>query len=104
MKKKIVNCPFKILMIFTFILYFIIKVLDVKDIPVFMTNLSNATEKNDKVIAQSPATVQSIVGILLTFSNVSKTIFINQPVMEVCTLQCVSVHNTSVKLWLVKTL
>ncbi len=91
-------------MIFTFILYFIIKVLDVKDIPVFMTNLSIATENNVEEITQSPASVQSIVGILLKVSDVSKNVFINQPVMKVCTLQCVSVHNTSVKLWLIKTL
>ncbi len=75
-----------------------------QDIPVFVAQLSNATEKNDKEITQSPATVQSIVAILLKVSNVSQTINISQPIMEVCTLQCVSVHNTSVKLWLIKTL
>ncbi len=62
-----------------------------KDIPVFMTNLSIATENNGEEITQSPATVQSIVGILLKVSDVSKNVFINQPVMKVCTLQCVSV-------------
>ncbi len=75
-----------------------------QDIPVFVAQLSNATENNDEEITQSPATVQSIVGVLLKVSDVSKNVFINQPVMEVCTLQCVSVHNTSVKLWLIKTL
>lgn len=87
-------------MIFTIILYFIIKVLDVQDIPAFVAELSNATEKNDKEITQSPVTVQTIVGILVKVADVSQNIIINQPVMEVCITLCLYVQKT-VKLWLI---
>ncbi|XP_058611010.1 adhesion G-protein coupled receptor F1-like isoform X2 [Onychostoma macrolepis] len=59
-----------------------VKVLDVQDIPVFVAELSNATEKNDKEITQSSVTVQTIVGILVKVADVSQNITINQPVME----------------------
>ncbi len=87
-------------MIFTMILYFIIKVLGVQDIPVFVALLSNATEKNDKEITKSPLTVQTIVGILVKVADVSQNIIINQPVMEVCITLCLCVQKT-VKSWLI---
>ncbi|KAF4100002.1 hypothetical protein G5714_020128 [Onychostoma macrolepis] len=59
-----------------------VKVLDAQDIPVFVAELSNATEKNDKEITQSSVTVQTIVGILKKVADVSQNITINQPVME----------------------
>lgn len=51
-----------------------------------MANLSNATEQHNINITQSPATVQAIVDILSTIANLSKSVFINKPVMEVCIL------------------
>ncbi|KTF74039.1 hypothetical protein cypCar_00037253 [Cyprinus carpio] len=54
----------------------------VEEIPVFMANLSNATEQHNINITQSPATVQAIVDILSTIANLSKSVFINKPVME----------------------
>lgn len=73
-----------------------------QDIPVFVAQLSTATENNTQVITQSAVTVQTIVGILVKVSGVSQNIIINQPVMEVCSIQCVSI--CIVKLWLIKTL
>ncbi|XP_059368459.1 adhesion G protein-coupled receptor F5-like [Carassius carassius] len=57
-------------------------VLVVQDIPVFVAQLSTATENNTQVITQSAVTVQTIVGILVKVSGVSQNIIINQPVME----------------------
>ncbi|XP_026102427.1 adhesion G protein-coupled receptor F5-like [Carassius auratus] len=57
-------------------------VLVVQNIPVFVAQLSLATENNTQVITQSAVTVQTIVGILVKVSGVSQNIIINQPVME----------------------
>lgn len=62
----------------------------VQDIPVFVAQLSTATENNTQAITQSSANVQTIVEILVKVADVSQNIIINKPVMEVCTLQCVS--------------
>uniref|UniRef100_A0A8C1GDW7 Adhesion G protein-coupled receptor F5 n=1 Tax=Cyprinus carpio TaxID=7962 RepID=A0A8C1GDW7_CYPCA len=71
----------------------------VEEIPVFMANLSNATEQHNINITQSPATVQAIVDILSTIANLSKSVFINKPVMEVCILIFFILENkTSIKL------
>uniref|UniRef100_A0A8C2DYN7 Adhesion G protein-coupled receptor F5 n=1 Tax=Cyprinus carpio TaxID=7962 RepID=A0A8C2DYN7_CYPCA len=61
-------------------------VLVVQDIPVFVAQLSTATENNTQAITQSSANVQTIVEILVKVADVSQNIIINKPVMEVCTL------------------
>lgn len=76
----------------------------VQDIPVFVAQLSTATENNTQEITQSSANVQTIVEILVKVADLSQNIIINKPVMEVCTLQCLYAQKTSVKLWLIKTL
>ncbi len=58
----------------------------VEEIPVFMDNLSTATSENNINITQSAATVQAIVDILSKIANLSQSVFINKPVMEVCIL------------------
>ncbi|XP_026111237.1 adhesion G protein-coupled receptor F4-like [Carassius auratus] len=59
-----------------------VQVLLVEDIPEFVTELSNVTEKNENEITQSPVTVLTIVEILLKVANISQNILINQRVME----------------------
>ncbi|XP_050995324.1 uncharacterized protein LOC127183362 isoform X3 [Labeo rohita] len=59
-----------------------VEVLVVKDIPVFVSQLSTATVNNTQEITASPVTVQTIVEILVKVSDVSKAIIISQPVME----------------------
>ncbi|KAL1253903.1 hypothetical protein QQF64_016132 [Cirrhinus molitorella] len=54
----------------------------VEEIPVFMANLSAATEQNAINVIQSAATVQAIVDILSEISILSNAVVINQPVME----------------------
>ncbi|XP_016399138.1 adhesion G protein-coupled receptor F5-like [Sinocyclocheilus rhinocerous] len=54
----------------------------VEEIPVFMANLSIATEQHDINITQSAATVQAIVDILSKIADLSQSVFINKPVME----------------------
>nr|XP_055042508.1 adhesion G protein-coupled receptor F5-like isoform X1 [Misgurnus anguillicaudatus] len=58
------------------------EVLFVEEIPVFMADLSNATEQNHIEITQSADTVQTIVDILYKIASISHTITISQPVME----------------------
>ncbi|KTF74438.1 hypothetical protein cypCar_00048534, partial [Cyprinus carpio] len=57
-------------------------VLVVQDIPVFVAQLSTATENNTQAITQSSANVQTIVEILVKVADVSQNIIINKPVME----------------------
>ncbi|XP_051581288.1 adhesion G protein-coupled receptor F5-like [Myxocyprinus asiaticus] len=77
-RKKLDNCVLKV-----------IKDLDRKaeslvvgEIPVFVSQLSNAAEQNIDNITQSVATVSTIVEILSKIADLSQTIFIDKPVME----------------------
>ncbi|XP_051951493.1 adhesion G protein-coupled receptor F5-like [Xyrauchen texanus] len=58
------------------------KFLVVDDIPVFLADLSNATEQNINQITQSTVTVQTIVDMLSKIADISQNITISQPVME----------------------
>ncbi|XP_073712338.1 adhesion G-protein coupled receptor F1-like [Misgurnus anguillicaudatus] len=58
------------------------EVLFLDEIPVFMSNLSNAAKDSNIEITQSAATVQTIVEILYKIASMSQTIAISQTVME----------------------
>ncbi|KAF4082580.1 hypothetical protein AMELA_G00153270 [Ameiurus melas] len=58
------------------------KILQLEDIPQFMTNLSSATVGTQNITGSS-ATIVTIVEILNTISNLSSTVLINQPIMMV---------------------
>ncbi|XP_017344594.1 adhesion G protein-coupled receptor F5 isoform X1 [Ictalurus punctatus] len=57
------------------------KILQIVDIPQFMTNLSSATVGTQNVTT-SPATILTIVEILNTISELSSTVLVNQPIMK----------------------
>ncbi|XP_043074543.1 adhesion G protein-coupled receptor F5-like [Puntigrus tetrazona] len=59
-----------------------VQVLQVQDIPVFMADLSTATQNNTQEITQSTVTVQTIVEILAKVAAVSQNVIINLPVMK----------------------
>ncbi|KAK2884034.1 hypothetical protein Q8A67_017671 [Cirrhinus molitorella] len=59
-----------------------VEVLVVQDIPLFVAELSTATENNIQEITQSSVTVQTIVKILAKVADVSQTIIISQHVIE----------------------
>lgn len=50
----------------------------------FLANLSVATQQQNISITQSAATVQAIVDILSKIADLSQSVVINKPVMEVC--------------------
>ncbi|XP_026146675.1 adhesion G protein-coupled receptor F5-like [Carassius auratus] len=54
----------------------------VEEIPVFLANLSVATQQQNINITQSAATVQAIVDILSKIADLSQSVVINKPVME----------------------